>query len=195
LSGDTLYGTTANPGFAGTVFRINTNGSNYSVIKRLTSADYPEGDLAIYASTLYGTSVGGGTSHQGAIFTVNTDGSGFAVLKNLTGPDGSTASGGLTLYSNTLFGVTRGGGTYTNGVLFAISFPQPLILFPGRSPGGNFQLAFNASAGTNYSVLSSTAPTGPWSVITNILSPTNGIIGYAEPGPPADQPRFYRVGY
>jgi uncharacterized repeat protein (TIGR03803 family) len=128
LGGSTLYGTTPgggggpDPGY-GVVFKVNTDGSGYEVLKRFSGSDgrMPEADLVLWASTLYGTTVGGGDSDFGVVFKVNTDGSGYSVLKNFTGGDGMHPQAGLLLSGTTLYGTTDEGGTSNAGVVFEVN--------------------------------------------------------------------------
>src|ERR1035437_7847153 len=84
LSGGTLYGTTYSGGSSnyGTVFKVNTDGTAYTVLKNFTGSDgsFPQAGLVLSGGTLYGTTRGG-NSDYGTVFKVNTDGTGFAVLK------------------------------------------------------------------------------------------------------------------
>ena len=69
LSGTTLYGT-ANGGGAfwnGTVFKINTDGSGFAVLRSFNGSSDgggPAGDLVLLGTTLYGTTSGGGISAE-----------------------------------------------------------------------------------------------------------------------------------
>src|SRR5439155_22369686 len=83
----TLYGTAreAEGSVAGTVFKINTDGTGFAVLKMFTNSvdgRNPHGGLVLSGSTLYGTTELGGSSGFGTVFKVNTDGSGYIVLKN-----------------------------------------------------------------------------------------------------------------
>lgn len=130
LAGDHLYGTTAAGGSAGfpraygVVFKLNTNGSDYAVLKVFTDSDgsqsNPYSGLAFSGGTLYGTTYMGGSSRDGMVYKLNTDGSGFAVVKNFTGSDGMNPWGGLVLSGSTLYGTTSGGGSYGNGTVFRV---------------------------------------------------------------------------
>ena len=123
LAGSTLYGTTAGGGGsdAGVVFKVNTDGTGYAVLKSFTGslpdAGFPHAGLVLAGSTLYGTTHSGGSSGPGVIFKVNTDGSGYALLKNFTGDDGAYPDAGLVLAGTTLYGTTSSGGDSGNGVL------------------------------------------------------------------------------
>ena len=71
LSGSMLYGTTAGGGSsdAGTVFKLNTNGSGYTVLKYFSYGSggaNPLAGLTLSGSTLYGTTRQGGSSFHGS---------------------------------------------------------------------------------------------------------------------------------
>jgi len=65
LSDSTLYGTTYSGGTSdrGTVFRIDTDGTGFTVLKSFTGSNgaYPKASLTLSESTLYGT------TYQGAV--------------------------------------------------------------------------------------------------------------------------------
>jgi len=74
LSGSTLYGMTRQGGgAAGTVFKINTDGTGYSILHSFAGGandgSRPQGDLTLVGSSLYGMTVTGGTANQGVIFS------------------------------------------------------------------------------------------------------------------------------
>jgi uncharacterized repeat protein (TIGR03803 family) len=129
-----LYGTTIYGGLSsyGTVFRINTNGSGFTVIKHfsLTDGAYPAAGLLLVGATLFGTTSDGGAFGGGTVFKINTDGSGYAVLKDFAGSDGASPSADLVLAGTTLYGTTASGGAYDRGVVFSLSLPSPIIVTP-----------------------------------------------------------------
>jgi uncharacterized repeat protein (TIGR03803 family) len=114
LSGNTLYGTTFAGGNSsqgkGTVFKVDTDGSGFAVLKHFTGSDgaRPWAGLALSGNTLYGTTVDGGVANAGTLFEVDTDGSGFVVLKHFAGNVYWPYSG-LALSGNTLYGTTYAG--------------------------------------------------------------------------------------
>ena len=67
----TLYGTTVGGGSAnqGQVFKVNPDGSGYTVLKDFTGSDgaNPYANLTLSGSTLYGTTVGGGSFANGTV--------------------------------------------------------------------------------------------------------------------------------
>jgi uncharacterized repeat protein (TIGR03803 family) len=86
LSGDTFYGTTELGGCwgQGTLFRMNTDGSGYIVLRHfddISQGSNPLSDLALSGTALFGTTEYGGDTNRGTVFTLNTDGTGFNVLR------------------------------------------------------------------------------------------------------------------
>jgi uncharacterized repeat protein (TIGR03803 family) len=132
-SGETLYGTTMNANqagafSAGNIFRINTDGSGFQVLKSFAYRDgvNPFGGLVVSNSVLYGVTESGGTGGGGTIYRINTDGSDFAVLWNFGLhwggiDDGGNPAGGLALSGTTLYGTTSRTGEYDYGTVFKIS--------------------------------------------------------------------------
>jgi uncharacterized repeat protein (TIGR03803 family) len=81
----------------------------------------PYAGLIVSGSTLYGTTVSGGTPGFGTVFAVHIDGSGFTNLYNFTGEeDGYYPMGGLVLSGHTLYGTTALGTSAGNGAVFAL---------------------------------------------------------------------------
>jgi uncharacterized repeat protein (TIGR03803 family) len=126
VSGTTLYGTTKWGGIGqvgfGTLFKINTDGSGFIVLKHFMGSDgsHPSGDLLLEGSTLFGTTEIGGSSNQGTVFRMNTDGSDYTVLKSFTGQDGAYPWAGLALSGTTLYGTTEAGGSSNRGTVFSV---------------------------------------------------------------------------
>src|SRR5882672_5990897 len=126
-----LYGTTygAANNFAGTVFKMNLDGSGYTVLYKFKSTDgdgrsptpgLVEGkDGALYGVTFYGGAFGLGT-----VFKLNKDGTGYQDLHSFKGPpaDGRDPAASLiegsdgALYSTTFFG-----GDFDRGCVFRMN--------------------------------------------------------------------------
>ncbi|MGA2686009.1 MAG: choice-of-anchor tandem repeat GloVer-containing protein [Verrucomicrobiota bacterium] len=137
----TLYGvaTSGGSGASGVVFRIQTNGTGFTVIKNFpltnsvtgTNSDGagPLAGLILSGSTLYGTTGSGGSSGQGTVFSLSTNGNNYTVLKNFTAldpvagtnTDGASPGAALLLSGSTLYGTTQYGGAGRNGTIFRVS--------------------------------------------------------------------------
>jgi len=118
LSGDTLYGVATKGGTmnAGALFKINTNGTGFTVFHYFNSTYqdpggmYPEDGFAISGSTLYGVAQTGAANGYGNVFAIKTDGTGFTNLHSFKYNEGSSPSAGLILVSNVLYGTAASGG-------------------------------------------------------------------------------------
>ncbi len=127
-SGSAFYGMTSQGGGAnlGTVFKINADGTGYSLLHQFggTPGDGqgPNGSLLQIGSTLYGTTVGGGSAGGGTVFKINTDGTGFTLLHSFGGgaSDGALPDGSLIVSGSTLYGTTGVGGGANDGTVFEI---------------------------------------------------------------------------
>jgi uncharacterized repeat protein (TIGR03803 family) len=138
LNSNTLYGTTSFGGAynGGTVFSIATNGGAYSVLHSFNTAagegKIPEGEVVMAGDTLYGTTLGNGTSLSGTVFSVNTDGSSFTTLYKFssnnsgTNLDGAQPYDAPVLSGNVLYGTTMVGGPFGGGTIFSQAI-VPLI--------------------------------------------------------------------
>jgi uncharacterized repeat protein (TIGR03803 family) len=126
LAGDTLYGTAQSGGTnaCGTIFALNTNGSDFFVLHTFTDSSDgkgPSAGLLLAGGTLYGTAQSGGTYGDGTLFSLSTNGSGFKVLHMFgSGLDGALPLGTLVLAGNTLYGTSLFGGTNRAGTVFSI---------------------------------------------------------------------------
>jgi uncharacterized repeat protein (TIGR03803 family) len=111
-----LYGTTAEGGStsAGTVFRLNKDGTAYEVLRSfiggaVDGADPQTGLLRASDGALYGTTVAGGTANLGTVFKVDANASAFTILHSFTNSplDGATPVAGLIEASDgQLYGTT-----------------------------------------------------------------------------------------
>ena len=132
-SGSTLYGTTRLGGAssAGTVFKVNTDGSGFALLHSFAAAAgngrQPYCRLVLSGSTLYGTTSLDGASTLGTVFKVNTDGTGFALLHTFAGgaADGNRPTGSLVLSGSTLYGMTLLGGASNVGTVFRSTRTAP----------------------------------------------------------------------
>jgi len=147
-SGSTLYGTATSYGasYGGTLFRIETNGSDFQVLRRFADSDgiRPYGTPIVSGSVIYGTNTYGGSVSKGTIFKINNDGTGFQLLHTFTGSTGDGASPypSLLLLSDILYGTTNIGGSNNLGTVFKIntngSGYQLLHHFTGGGSNGSY---------------------------------------------------------
>ena len=175
-----LYGATslAFPG-NGVVFRIQKDGSNYTVLKNFDGTDlrWPNG-VALYRGFLYGTALQD-PSANGGIFRIKTDGSAYQVLHTFSGAvDGSSPQGLPIIANGKVYGTTAFGGN-NYGVVYSLDtlgnnftviknfvggndggYPSTSLTLSadgklygtGFSDAGSILYSLNTS-GTNYSIL------------------------------------------
>jgi uncharacterized repeat protein (TIGR03803 family) len=137
LVGDTLYGMTRQGGGgAGTVFKINIDGTGYGIMHTFAGQPTgdganPVGDLLLVGSTLYGTTPNGGTNGLGSLFNINTDASAYGGLYSFAGGpnDGANPGSGLINSGSSFYGVTGAGGSNDLGTIFSLTVvPEPSSL-------------------------------------------------------------------
>jgi uncharacterized repeat protein (TIGR03803 family) len=124
-----LYGAMSQGGPNGSVFRMATDGTGFTVLHVFSGTDgsSPNGLILIPGSTsgsvdVYGTTQNGGADGQGSVFTMATDGSGFTTLHSFAGLDGgSPAAPLLQAGDGTLIGTTQSGGSGGAGTVFAMN--------------------------------------------------------------------------
>jgi uncharacterized repeat protein (TIGR03803 family) len=174
LSGDTLYGTatvggsiytgTGRNALGGTVFAVNTDGTDFKNLHSFRGSDGgdPVAGLVLSSNVLYGTTQeGGGSVGAGTVFAINTDGTGFATLHtftrgtsnpsgNYTNANGYVPVGDIGLSGSTLYGATQDGGTNGYGTVFALNLAvaPPAMQFTATPTNGIVRLTvqFNGPA-------------------------------------------------
>lgn len=82
-----LYGSAAMGGNnnGGTLFRLDTNGANFTILRHLSPTDGTDPWTAMIQASdgaIYGSTQIGGSNGSGTLVKMNLDGSGFTVLKN-----------------------------------------------------------------------------------------------------------------
>ncbi len=148
LYGSTYYGGANSPstGF-GTLFKMDLNGSNYSLLHVFTNqpgnGQLPGyGSLAFDAGYLYGTTTGGGASNNGAVFRIGTNGAGFTLLHSFTGAaGGQSPENEVVLVGGRLYGTTTSGGSNSAGTVFSMA-----------ADGSGFTVIHHFRGGTNGSL-------------------------------------------
>ncbi len=188
LAGDTLYGTAyygGDSGGNGTVFKLNTNGSEFATLHSFSPGTYipsgvstnsdgglPYAGVTLAGNTLFGMTELGGKFGNGVVFAVGTNGMGFATIHNFSATqyplfanaDGTHPQQSLILSGNNLYGATEGGGIHGNGAIFSISLPAPQLVLTASA--SNLILAWP----TNYAGFDDSGYTLQF---TTNLSPAN----------------------
>ncbi len=121
--GNLLYGTTYTGGGqgSGTIFRIDRDGSDYTVLHDFGGSKDGHAPLSrlLVASdgALYGT-----TETNGTVYKVNADGSGYAVLRRFSNVMNGNSPGPMLLegIDGFIYGVTKMGGTNSAGTVFRL---------------------------------------------------------------------------
>ncbi len=122
LVSNTLYGTTFYGGHfdAGTVFKINLDGSGFSLMKEFafTNGQSPASGLTLYSNILYGTTAGGGTNENGSgtVYAINPGNSDFTEICQFTNE--AEPYGGVVVNSNGIFGFARYSGLNNDGFIY-----------------------------------------------------------------------------
>ena len=211
LSNNVLYGTTTRGGSFGngTVFRINTDGTGYTVLKTFsplvnnTNSDgaFPQAGLTLSGNVLYGTTPNGGSSGNGTVFQLYTDGTGYTVLWNFSSldntggnSDGANPYAGLSLSGNVLYGTTLNGGA-GSGTVFSLRLRPRILELPiyGNSGVSNqqFQFTVTGPADSNLVISASTDLQNWLPLATNPL--TGGTLTFTDTLSPNFPSRFYRA--
>ncbi|PYI88223.1 MAG: hypothetical protein DME26_03945 [Verrucomicrobia bacterium] len=124
-----LYGTTQSGGCGdGTLFRLNEDGNNYTVLHgfSLTGGDGSQPNPVLQASDnkLYGTTYSGGAYGCGTVLKLNHDANGYTILHSFKGGAGAGSQSEATLIEardGALYGTTTAGGTNNAGTVFTLN--------------------------------------------------------------------------
>jgi uncharacterized repeat protein (TIGR03803 family) len=123
LVSNTLYGTTfyGGPDDAGTVFKIDTNGSNFLTIHAFDYKDGqgPASGLTLYSNVLYGTTVGGGMTSYGTIYSVGLSNLSYSPIYNFATQ--INPYGGVVVSDNVIYGFGEYGGPSNDGVVYSVT--------------------------------------------------------------------------
>ncbi len=138
-----LYGATFySSSIFGTLFKINKDGTNYTVLRNFGSGDmnYPYNGLTLSGNYLYGACGYGGSVNKGGIFRLKKDGTAFQVLHQFTGGSDGELPVGIPLIASNgkLYGSTAFGGTNGEGTIYSLD-----------STGSNYSLIKDLTAFTD----------------------------------------------
>jgi uncharacterized repeat protein (TIGR03803 family) len=129
-----LYGTTYFGGAGtnlGTVFRINPDGSGYTILHVFqgiccgnADGSFPYSGLTLNPkdNMLYGTTTNGGNaSDLGTVFKIDPNTGAESVVHSFSGPDGAhPTTANLYIKNGAVYGTTAGGGAHGIGVVFRL---------------------------------------------------------------------------
>lgn len=198
----TAGGVTANPG-SGTIFKINKDGSGFSVLHRFDRTPPDVGDHRLVEAgdgALYGARTFG----YGNVYRLGKDGSGFTLLYNFSGTNGDGASpfAGLTkgksgeFYGSTAQGGKRGpsGQFYESyGTLFLLR-PGVKILGVSRESNGRVLLRFVGQSGRSYDLQAAdNLSASPWNKLGTVVAGADGQFQFEDSDAPNHPARFYRT--
>ncbi len=113
----------------GTIFRINTDGGNFSVIHEFNGVDGsgPNGSLSMdHNGYLYGAAQGGGVNNDGVLFRLKTDGTAFQKLYDFTDLTGSSPSGNVIVRDDTFAPVSGTQTAFLESDLVDV-YPNPSV--------------------------------------------------------------------
>jgi uncharacterized repeat protein (TIGR03803 family) len=146
----TLYGSASAGGGGyfplGTLFRLNMDGTGFSVIHHFAGSSSPAGPSGLIQGTdgaLYGTTSSGPSYINGTVFKLNSDGTGFTLLADFgDGTSGANPGGGLIQGTDgALYGTAAAGGTYGDGTVFKLNTDgsglTALLSLDGSTTGAN----------------------------------------------------------
>jgi uncharacterized repeat protein (TIGR03803 family) len=195
----TLYGMTYSGGLhnLGTLYRINKDGSNHTVLHHFAG---PDGDgsrpgagarlVVGLDGALYGTTYAGGQHDQGTVFRIQPDGSGYRVLHSFHAADGTGANpyAGLTRGGDGMFyGSTQNGGIGC-GTIFRI-VPAPTLAL-----AEDLSLLVSGPAGYSFRIqyLEQLESGSEWQTLTTITFTDDDPVTVPDPSSGASSQRFYR---
>ena len=175
----------------GYIFKINKNGSGYTVLFNFAASSLIRGSDGF----LYGTRESGGSPGGGTVFRFYTNASSYSVFYNF----GYTAGSGwgpdslMQTTDGSFFGTTFLGGNLSFGTIFKLMYRQtPTMILP-TIVAGAARIRFTGTSGYRYRLLRSTNLDN-WSVLAEVTMPSTGIYPYQDSAPllPA---AYYRAAW
>lgn len=201
LDGSTLYGSAYTDNSHGAVYKINANGSGYSILHAFTSpthndGSYPNGGLVIAGTTVFGTAKLGGFQEGGTIFSMDTNGNSFSASSaHLNPPDSAGNYYNGDLLNGNLFTANQGGANNT-GTLHGVG-GFPYFSFPAGPTGARLPVGgVIADGATLYGTTTHGGPSDGGTVYSINDNGTNFQVLHSFDGAPGLNPSttLLRVG-
>lgn len=199
-----LYGTTEYGGAnnVGTIFRVDTNGNNYAVLRSFSTAAggyEPLGGLTLGTDgAVYGCTRYGGPNDSGVAFRLSVTDNSYTELHEFLGVAGDGAQPFAPIMQASdggWYGSTYYGGDRSAGILFRIfSGNAPVTITAISSTSTDVTLNFvGGAAGQAYEIQasSSLSPTD-WQTIGTNTAAIDGTFQFTELGGAGFPTRYYR---
>jgi uncharacterized repeat protein (TIGR03803 family) len=198
-----LFGTTegAAGNYAGTVFKLNKNGTGYSILHRFTATGdgaIPSGGLveasdgALYGATSYGN------NDLGTVFKLNKDGSAYGIAHAFSSPNLRVLpqAGLVRGADGALYGTTQVDGDAGLGTVFKLSWPVVITRY--ERTGNTAQLGWSGVPVWPYRIQTRTnlvASEGAWLDVATNVTALDGTFQWTVPELPNAPARFYRIAW
>jgi uncharacterized repeat protein (TIGR03803 family) len=194
-----LYGTTSVAGSAGggTVFRVDSLGGSFAILRNFTSATGGNPYSELVQSTdgnFYGTTSQGGGSGYGTVFRLDLAGN-LTVLRSFTYGNGANPYAALAQGTDgSLYGTTTSGGSSGRGTIFKIDTVGNLTTlsnFGGtdgarpysalaKSVDGKFYGTTAQGGESDFGTVFRIDPTGAFSTIRAFVGPRRGRYAFGD---------------
>lgn len=196
-----LYGVSTTGGTTGRgcVFKLNTDGSDYTLLHSLwagtTDPEFPMGgivqglDGALYGTTYFG----GNTMLGGTVYRLDTNGADYTVFYSFTGNPANPLAPLIQGTDGAFYGTTQYGGVANRGAVFRLElevFP-PQLACVGASTNQILQITLTGIANTTYRIDAS-FDLSNWMTISNVWDET-GTVQFTDPETANFSHRFYRA--
>jgi fibronectin type 3 domain-containing protein len=93
--------------------------------------------------------------------------------------------------------ISDGRGGVATGVVrvtvASASAPSLNLVGPPTTVGGHLRIGFAGIPGFSYTIQFGTNAYGPWSTLTNLIAPSNGLFEFVDPAPATEPSGFYRT--
>jgi uncharacterized repeat protein (TIGR03803 family) len=211
LSNGTLFGTTlaGGNGGRGTVFSLQTNGGDFTVLHHFTATDAvtrtnadgasPAAALTLDGPVLYGTASAGGNG-AGTVFSLNTSGTQFTTLHRFgaVSATGTNAYGAFPVapalkLGQFLYGTAYGGGPGGAGTAYRIPLPPPPAVITAISNQNGTVTIYFAGTPNSTNVIQTAidlSNLSSWQAVATNVADVNGTWQFTDAINSAT--RFYR---